>query len=79
MTDFDVTLENQPYELNVTTNLVKESFSVTVELSNGLKGDPGNTNVFIQPTQPSFIGAGLWVQTEIGEDNGVTFWIEDGK
>ena len=79
MTYFDVTLENNPYELNVTTEVTKEQFQVNIELSHGLKGDPGNTNVFIQPTQPSFTGAGLWIQTEIGAENEVTFWIEDGK
>jgi hypothetical protein len=44
----------------------------------GPQGVAGNTNVFVQPTAPTFTGTGLWIQTQIGVGNDITFWVEDG-
>lgn len=38
----------------------------------------GSGNLFVQPTNPGMTEPGLWIQTEIGADNDMTFWVEDG-
>jgi hypothetical protein len=45
----------------------------------GATGANGNTNVFIQDTQPASTGQPfLWIQTNIAGTTDFTFWIEDG-
>lgn len=47
--------------------------------SGGGSGIAGDSPVFIQDTQPTYVGKYLWVQTNIGGDpNAFTFFIEDG-
>lgn len=69
--------------------LLQTSIPVTVEvISKGPKGDKGEKgdtgevqhNLFVQPSAPSPITPipYLWIQTGIGANNDITFWIEDG-
>lgn len=44
----------------------------------GPQGIPGPQRMFIQPNNPSMTSPGLWIQTQQGSGNGITFWIEDG-
>jgi hypothetical protein len=45
----------------------------------GIQGPAGNTNVFVQPTDPIMTEPGLWIQTGLGTDGtGITLWVEDG-
>lgn len=46
----------------------------------GLQGFPGPETLFVSPTAPTTsFPTYLWIQTQIGPSNGVTFWIEDGS
>jgi hypothetical protein len=35
-------------------------------------------SIYVGPNTPTLSGAGLWVQTGLGDGSGVTFWVEDG-
>lgn len=45
----------------------------------GVQGEPGPQNLFVQPNDPAMAQPGVWVQTGLGPaGNDWTMWIEDG-
>jgi hypothetical protein len=57
---------------------VEQYVSVTQKQDGGT-GIAGDCPVFIQPTQPTYVGKYKWVQTNIGGNpNDFTVWFEDG-
>lgn len=44
----------------------------------GPQGPQGDANVVVSDTNPNFTEPGLWIETKIGPNNDITFWVEDG-